>query len=259
MMPPMNGTTGRRGGRAARPCGALLVVALLALPGCRGDADAPLSWSCSDHGAGRRCVAAFPTPEGPGWVCYAAPDVLACTGAGAGGGGRWDCRESAGRTVCSRPLERESLETAPDGWQCFVEGNRLVCDWRRAGNDGWNCAGKRCTERHPDRPGSGEWDCVERDDGVVCRGRFDRDLGPQWRCARVADRVLCRNLDPDFPDGGGPGAWRCLYDNSGRTGRACERVEREPGHDCGGVLVGNACLTANPAVFCYFDDECTSG
>jgi hypothetical protein len=140
-----------------------------------------------------------------------------------------------------------------------VDAGSLICDARRTGNAPWVCAGDRCVERYPDRPSADEWECIEGDGRVLCRGRFVDAVGPRWHCVRRGERFLCLDPDPDFPDAAGPGGWRCLYDDSLKTGRACSRNTAPPGGACPGRRVDGRCFLVEPEPECWFDADCGPG
>ena len=236
---------------------AALILAFSLLPsGCAASRE----WACAGFGPGRRCVALLVRPPGTGWDCYVSGGTLACarpTWAAQLPG--WTCVAAGAGTVCLAAGAAEPPEASPDGWQGYVAGEQVVMLWRRAGNDPWRCAGAQCVERHPDRPSADEWECVDDDDRVLCRGRFMRGIDPRWRCAPFGDRFLCLDRDPDDPPGGDPRAWRCFYDDSTRTGRNCARGEPRPCRQCPGACVSGRCWTSRGVPGCYFDADCLPG
>lgn len=244
--------------RTARCVGTGLALAVGLGFACSRPARPP-PWACQDRGVGRRCTAPLVTPSATGWDCYTTHGDLACVRAGPGGAGAWTCGEHGGRTVCVLPGASVPDEPSPDGWQCHVDGDRRVCDWRRAGNDPWKCVPGRCVERRPDWPSADEWDCIERGGWTLCRGRFADGVDPRWRCREVGDRFLCLDPDPDRPPRAASGAWRCLYDNTGRTGRSCSEVEPAAPRECAGLETGGECFPANTEPMCWFEDECPAG
>ena len=131
--------------------------------------------------------------------------------------------------------------------------------WRRAGNDPWACAGDACTERHPDRPGADEWECVDQDGRVLCRSRFLRGVDSRWHCAPQGERFLCLDLDPDYPGPGRAAGWKCYYDDSLRSGRVCTRAVPRPCALCPGICIGDGCWPTRTTPECYFDGDCTDG
>jgi hypothetical protein len=218
----------------------------------------PSAWTCKTFGQERRCEMPLPVPGAGAWECYAADDDVACFGpGGAASSPSWDCAPAAGSVLCILAGAARPDEPSPDGWQCFAENGRLVCDWRRYGNDAWACSGETCRETHPDMPSSDEWECIEKSWGVLCRGRFLRDTHPRWTCVPYEERFLCLDLDRDVPPS--PGPWDCRYDNSMRTGRICTRKPADACASCPGRCVGGTCYPAFKAPLCYFDSDCTDG
>lgn len=233
----------------------MLVLAALTAGGCA----APPSWVCEHHGAGRRCVRVLPTPPGAGWDCWVAGGDLAC--------GRpdwgpqlpgWSCASAGAATVCRAPGAAVPPEPAPDGWQGHVAAGLLVARWRRADNAPWRCGGTSCAERRPDRPSAAEWECIEGDGRVLCRGRDGRGIDPRWRCAALGDRFLCADLDPDHPAPEDPTAWLCAYDDSTKLGRFCS-TEAHPVGPCPGPTAAGRCWPFEPVPHCWFDDDCPAG
>ncbi|MDI7266869.1 MAG: hypothetical protein QME96_02610 [Myxococcota bacterium] len=255
-MPPVRTTRAAAWAIGRSP---LLGAAFLLAAGCRAaGTPGPAPWDCSDYGSGRRCASPVASPPGVGWDCYASGGALACVRRGtAAGAAGWTCVVHGGSTVCVMPGGATPPEPSPDGWQCRVERpGRRVCEWRRAGNDPWICVPGRCVERHPDRPSADEWDCIERHGSVLCRGRFVDGVHPRWRCVRIGDRHVCRDLDPDYPGASGKGAWTCSHDSSSGMGRSCTEIEPGAGEACPGLVLDGRCFPAVPDPTCYFDREC---
>jgi len=226
-------------------------------------------WTCRDFGQGRECFAPLSTPPGDDWTCYAAGGDLVCvrpTRASAWPG--WACADAGAAAVCRAPAAAVPPEPSPDGWQARVTGTTIFADWRRAGNAPWRCDGERCAERRPDRPSADEWECVDGDGRVLCRGRFLEEVDPRWSCSPLGDRFLCVDPDPDFPGESDPAGWRCFYDDSLRTGRDCTAVPPPaPGVEpaaaarppCPGIWNGGRCLLARVEPECWLDGDCTGG
>lgn len=117
------------------------------------------------------------------------------------------------------------------------------------------CSGEPpvCVQRFPRRPDDGEWECVELEGIVNCRGgeraagvvAGPRDRG--WIC-RGERPAHCVDLAPDRPDG--VGSWRCRFEGAREGARVCERSAR-PG-------VGDRCLTGDSGA-CPADMRCASG
>ncbi|MBI5500748.1 MAG: hypothetical protein HY907_10940 [Deltaproteobacteria bacterium] len=216
-------------------------------------------WTCRDLGATRECSAPLSTPPGDDWTCYAAGGDLVCSRpARAPDWPGWSCASAGAATVCRAPAAATPAEPSPDGWQARVTGRTILAAWRRAGNAPWRCDGPRCTERRPDRPSPDEWECVDGDGRVLCRGRFLEDLDPRWSCAPLGERFLCVDPDPDYPDPNDPTAWRCFYDDSLRTGRDCNpQTPTAPPPPCPGVWHDGRCLLARTRPECWLDRDCT--
>jgi hypothetical protein len=231
-------------------CGALGF--LLAL-GC-GE---PSRWTCGDWGSWRACSSARVAPPGDGWSCRAAGGDLVCSRPSWGAGWfGWACTRAGAATVCRAPGAATPPEASPDGWQGRVAGERVIATWRRAGNDPWRCAGDRCVERRPDRPSADEWECVEGDGRVLCRGRFLRGVDPRWTCAPLGERFLCLDADPDYPAPADPAAWKCSYADSRKAGRQCDRGAPVHAGPCPGTWHGGRCQTVRVAPECWLDADC---
>jgi hypothetical protein len=220
----------------------------------------PAPWTCRSFGQERRCERPFELPGSEGWDCYAAGDTVACVGPeGAQGTATWSCAPAPGSTLCLARGLASPVEPSPDGWQCFVDRNRILCDWSRYGNDPWTCGEDRCRESLPDLPSPDEWECIEASWGVLCRGLFLHDVHPRWSCVPHKDRFLCLDPNPDLPGSGGPGAWKCRYDNSAGTGRICTKTERNPCDPCPGICRDGRCYPAYEKATCYFNEDCEDG
>gem|GEM_PF-1905527 len=217
------------------------------------------SWHCENHGAGRRCERPLPVLPGDGWDCWVAGGDLACGRPdwGAGGPG-WSCGRFGAATVCRAAGAARPPEAAPDGWQGHVSGGRIVARWRRAGNAPWRCGGASCMERWPDRPSADEWECIEGDGRVLCRGRYNRGVDPRWRCVPLGGQFLCVDFDPDYPAPEDPTVWNCVYDDSTKRGRFCS-LERRPLGRCPGLSVAGRCWPFDPTPGCWFDGDCPAG
>lgn len=249
----------RSGGlRLSRASAAALVLsAALLAAACR---PAPSPWQCKAFGQERRCERPFDAPGVEGWSCYAVADDVACLGpSGADGAASWSCREASGGTLCIARGLASPDEPSPDGWQCFVQGGSILCDWSRYGNDPWKCGENQCHEASPDMPSPDEWECIEASWGVLCRGLFLHDVHPRWSCAPYKNRFLCLDPNPDLPDPGDPGAWECRYDNSARTGRICRAGSRSPCEPCPGLCMDGRCYPAYRTATCYFNEDCEEG
>jgi hypothetical protein len=234
------------------------LLAVCCLLGC-GGGGAP-RWACRDFGSGRLCERAFAPPPGDGWTCYAAAGDVICARASWGpGSSGWTCARAGAAAVCRLPGGAQPDEPAPDGWQAAVHADIVTALWRRAGNDPWRCAEPRCAEHRPDRPSADEWECVDGDGRVLCRGRFLRDVDPRWSCAAFGERFLCLDPDPDYPDPAAPTAWKCFYDDSLRTGRECTRVAPATDGPCPGAWAAERCLLLRTVPECWLNTDCAGG
>src|SRR6266567_425961 len=89
---------------------------------------------------------------------------------------------------------------------------------RRARGGRFRCAGDACEQAAPAMPDDGEWECVDLDGAVVCRGGIAPagvvagPADPGWRCGarRGSTDRICVDLAPDLPDGAARG-WRCSF------------------------------------------------
>jgi hypothetical protein len=241
------------------PVAAVLVLAWAALfPGACANGQPP--WQCKAFGQERRCERPFEPPGADGWDCYVVKDTAACVGpAGSNADAPWSCDRALGSTLCIAPGLAAPAEPSPDGWQCFVDGSRILCDWSRYGNDAWKCSEDLCRESQPDLPSPDEWECIEASWGVLCRGLFLHDVHPRWSCVPYKDRFLCLDPNPDLPHQGNPGAWECRHDNSMRTGRICKTTDRNPCEPCPGLCRDGRCYPAYRKASCYFNEECEEG
>jgi len=89
------------------------------------------------------------------------------------------------------------------------------------------CSGEPavCVQRFPRRPDDGEWECVELEGVVLCRGgeraagvvAGPRDRG--WIC-RGQGPAHCVDLAPDRPDR--DGRWRCRFEAGSGGGKTVE-------------------------------------
>jgi hypothetical protein len=127
------------------------------------------------------------------------------------------------------------------------------------------CAGATCVQRHVRLPDDGEWRCAERDGVVWCAGGepaagvVTLTSSRGYRCGErrgaVRERV-CVDAAPDYPDGG-PGAFRCKFEQERGVVRTCTRgpgtsrrepVATEPNcwidADCAGRCERGSCAEA---------------
>ena len=218
-------------------------------------------WECFNRGSERRCMKKLDLPSNEKWDCYVSNSSSTCIGEGKIFPDKnWQCFHREKVTLCIFKEKVEPPEPSPSGWQCFSQGEKIVCDWRRYGNDRWNCNEKQCTEKLPDFPGPDEWECIEEKWGIICRGKFLREINPLWNCTEFKDRFLCLNLDPDYPpEISGNSDWKCRYDNSMKTGRLCTPVRGESTKKCPGHVFEGKCFPDYKYATCYFDFDCKNG
>lgn len=92
----------------------------------------------------------------------------------------------------------------------------------------WECAGggERCTQRYPELPDDGEWECAEVEGVAICRGAAGTRAESRWACgarrAAEGERV-CVDAAPDVPSGG---SWDCHYEHWPER-RVCARAEEK--------------------------------
>jgi hypothetical protein len=246
------------------PTAAFAAALLACCPSCTEPERRPSIWTCRDYGNARECSTSWLAPSSEEWSCYAEGGDLVCARPSQGvARAGWACSHAGAATICRLPGGATPDEPSPDGWQARVEDDRVVALWRRAGNAPWHCSAGTCTERRPDRPSPDEWECVEGDGRVLCRGRFLVDVDPRWICTKLGDRFLCMDPDPDYAGSGDPSTWRCYYDDSLRTGRACRTAPQtaviDPDTFCPGAWTGTRCLPFRIAPECWLDGDCSGG
>jgi len=136
------------------------------------------------------------------------------------------------------------------------------------------CAGQptTCVQRHPRRPDDGEWECLDVDGIVLCRGGEPAAgvvPGPPdegWICRGEGERH-CVDLAPDQPD---DGTWRCHFEGAREGARVCERsTTAEIGDRCvdgaqrcpaGMRCAARVCVpSAAPQPSCWVDGDCGAG
>lgn len=236
------------GRRAARPLLPFLFLLFLILPACTTKA--------RPDGASVGAVA------DRGDLCADLGDHRVCWGCEGGGGPDQVCLVGP-----ARPAPR---------------GTTLRCagaDCRLINSPQFFCTGDECVQRHPRLPDDGEWECIDQDGAVVCRGG-ESAAGvaagpgePGWTCGMRTsgskeetkpDRI-CVDLQPDRPHREGP--WRCRSDHKLGEKRVCRRAANPKpllGEACAGgcapglVCHEDRCLPARPAPSCWFDTECAS-
>ena len=141
------------------------------------------------------------------------------------------------------------------------------------------CADDVCTQRYPAMPDDGEWECLDRDGLVICRGGHGPAgaiAGPadtSFLCAPLARdeerRRVCIDARPDLPS---PDGWRCRFDRDGhedvrrcereadaspRLGTRCTEAERcVEGQRC---VEGRCALASDAPPECWLDTDCEGG
>ena len=139
------------------------------------------------------------------------------------------------------------------------------------------CQGGDCVQRHPRLPDDAEWECIDQDGAVVCRGGEAAAgviPGPPevgWFCGtreqglRGPEKV-CVDFAPDRPEGAGP--WKCRSDHKQGEKRVCKQAAPKGpqlgeacGNGCptGATCVSDRCVPAKPQPTCWFDNECNGG
>ncbi len=118
------------------------------------------------------------------------------------------------------------------------------------------CDGPRCQQRYPRVPDDGQWECIDLDGAVVCRGGApsagvvpgDADRG--WICGarRGTPERICIDFAPDLPPGERRG-WRCLSEHSGGERRLCVRDPLAP----------QVRIPARVHPDCWLDQDCSPG
>jgi hypothetical protein len=96
----------------------------------------------------------------------------------------------------------------------------------------FRCAAAVCEQGQPRLPDDGEWECVELDGAVVCRGGVPAagvvagPPDPGWRCGvrRGSSERLCVDDAPELP---GPG-WRCRFTHEHGERRLCREDASAP-------------------------------
>lgn len=182
----------------------------------------------------------------------------------------WPDRQSP--TLVKRPLPPGPPPAA--GWRCQGGGAARACVDRARGGGPFTCEGDRCTQARPRLPDDGEWECVDLDGVVVCRGGaapagvVSGPPDPGWSCGdrrtAVAERV-CVDLAPDLPRGVARG-FACSFDRGQSGARTCVKKEGAPaiGAACGACprgarCVQGRCLPLRPAPDCWVDIDCGPG
>jgi hypothetical protein len=139
------------------------------------------------------------------------------------------------------------------------------------------CADDVCTQRFPALPDDGEWECLDHDGLVICRGGHGPagvHAGPPddaFSCAPLGrddeGRRVCVDAQPDLPS---PEGWRCQFDQEGgEPVRRCERGDTPRlGDRCGesdACPAGLVCLRGRCALEregppeCWLDGDCEGG
>jgi hypothetical protein len=177
-------------------------------------------------------------------------------------------------------VPRWTPDTTPErGWRCEGGGPGRRCEDRAKGSGPFQCAqnGNDCTQRHPRMPDDGEWECIDMDGVVMCKGGEPAaavvegapDLG--WMCGTHAQgprgpEKLCLDFAPDRPNGELDG-WKCSYDHQRGEKRICKRNQgaKRLGGPCaagcpeGAACVEDRCIPAKPSPSCWFDTDCEGG
>lgn len=166
---------------------------------------------------------------------------------------------------------------APEaGYRCQGGGEARKCVDRARGAKPFACDGDRCTQAHPRRPDDGEWECVDLDGIVVCRGGSPPAgvvagaPDPGWVCgtrAGTKDRI-CVDMAPDLPRGEARG-FACSFVHDRGGARTCTKQEGAPriGGACGasaacprGAMCSEGmCLPRAPKPDCWVDPDCGAG
>lgn len=136
----------------------------------------------------------------------------------------WNCYREGNRTVCE-----QSRPDRPDGggdWECSddAQPGYTTCvseDEPGGGGGNWDCSndaqGNRVCVSDDPSGGGGNWDCEYVDGGEDCTRRDGPDGNPGWDCVDDATGTTCTSTDPelreDEPQGGG---WDCVTNGDTR-------------------------------------------
>jgi hypothetical protein len=186
------------------------------------------------------------------------------------------------RVVCyegDAPRLRErwvpSWPAPPLGWRCVGTGDGRTCEPRAKRGGPFVCAGGRCEQRYPRLPDDGQWECIDFDGAIMCRGGgpaagvVASPLDRGWTCGArrgAPSERICVDFSPDLPDGAG---WRCWIEHSGGERRLCVHEDGHPrlsgrcdvarGCGLGRACVSGRCVPLLPRPACWLDTDCGAG
>jgi hypothetical protein len=182
------------------------------------------------------------------------------------------CWDAGRRLRVPRPLP--SGPQPPAGFRCGGMAGARVCADRAHNGSAFDCQGQRCLQARPRMPDDSEWDCVEMNGVVFCRGRADAagiaagplDLG--WLCGERRGVTplerICVDLDSDRPVGAaefqcafeyphGQPQRVCVPASAPRIGSACGPTRPCP---AAASCSDGRCLPARPEPACWYDKDC---
>jgi hypothetical protein len=161
------------------------------------------------------------------------------------------------------------------GWRCEGAGEARRCEDRAQNAGPFSCEGSRCIERYPRLPDDGQWECIDVDGAVLCRGgqapagivAGPADLG--WRCGvrrGHSSERLCLDFAPDLP-GGATRGWRCRFEHVPTERRICMKEPEAPhlaarcppGCSADARCIDGRCLPERMDPDCFFDEDCGQG
>ncbi len=200
-----------------------------------------------------------------------------------------DCLDLGGVRACYRGKETllvaRTLPSTPAptalGLRCLGSFATRRCADRALLAPPFECKDGTCVQLHPRMPDAGPWTCTASAGAVVCVGPeasavvngsgqktvSDRGFRCGTRATKAADRRVCVDLDPDFPEGTAH-QQRCWYEHVPER-RVCMRdataaVLGDPcdtTHPCvdGAACIGARCLPTRPEPACALDEDCGLG
>ena len=179
----------------------------------------------------------------------------------------WDPQCKHGICPVSRTLPRSR---ALGGWRCRGMGKTRVCEARGTHGRHFRCQGEICEQKEPYFPSSAEWECLEQEGVVICRGGFGPSglPAPERPSAYLcgprrghSSEQICIDFSPDRSatrsqcrfarrlEGGGR---VCSDGSTPPLGRPCTRSRCSPSLRC----VEGSCWPAEPRPECWVDPDC---
>lgn len=212
-------------------------------------------------------------------VATPAPDISDhCVDIGGAADGTRVCASPkcpGGSCVVTRP-EPAWAAASPLGWRCVGTGKARTCLDRSDGVGRFSCNDGHCVQLHPRRPDANEWSCADAGGAALClrraraAGVVQSPRDPAFVCDASlpnADRQLCIDWSPDFPDGRA-GRWSCHYEAEPTLRRVCiEKNEPTIGSTCdakspcppGARCLQNRCVPPALTPSCWLDKDCDGG